>query len=241
MYFTEYGKGNKKTIVMLHGANFVHSFSKQYELSEKYHLVIPHLMGFGNEAHRTFNTDEQISSLAEFISSMASPVTLVGFSLGAQLGYRLAAEHRELFSGAVLISPWLCKDKASVEQIMKANENQFASFKKKWLCSLIGKMNGLTKEQRAELVRQMQMVNIDTIRHSVDNGITLDSVHGFDSVDFPVVALCGAKEQDIVKNSIIGMSKQNPLCTYEIWEKASHNIPPLYAARLNELICKVAG
>lgn len=241
MYCTEYSRENKKTIVMLHGANFVHSFMKQYELADRYHLVIPHLMGFGIEADKTFDAEKQVAELAELISEMGQKVTLVGFSLGAQVGYKLAAEHPELFNGAVLVSPWLCKDKTSLEQVMKANEKQYASFKKKWLCSFIGKMNGLSKEQRAEFVEQMQKVSIDTIRNSVDNGITLDSVHGFGNVDFPVIALCGGKEQDIVKNSIKGMSEQNPAhCTYEIWEKASHNIPPLYAEKFNEVISKLA-
>ncbi len=34
MYAEEYGKGNKEIIVMLHGANFVHTFSRQYILAE---------------------------------------------------------------------------------------------------------------------------------------------------------------------------------------------------------------
>ena len=47
MFVEEYGKENKKIIVMLHGIYDVHSFRKQYELSKKYKIVIPHLMGFG--------------------------------------------------------------------------------------------------------------------------------------------------------------------------------------------------
>lgn len=35
MHYYEYGKENDKTIVFLHGANFVHSFGRQYPLAEK--------------------------------------------------------------------------------------------------------------------------------------------------------------------------------------------------------------
>lgn len=55
---------------------------------------------------------------------------------------------------------------------MKMNEKQFASFKKKWLCNIIGMMNGLPREPRKKFVHQMQNVKIDTIRNSVNNGIT---------------------------------------------------------------------
>lgn len=241
MYCDEYGKENEKIIVMLHGANFVHSFGKQYPLADRYHIIVPHLMGFGKEADKTFTVDAQITELVELISSLGKKVALVGFSLGAQVGYKLVAGHQELFTCAILVSPWLCKDKDTVDKVMKANEKQFASFKKKWLCSFIGMMNGLPKEQRKEFVEQMQRVSIETIRNSVDNGITLESVSGFDTVTIPVVALAGGKEQSIVKDSVEKMSRMNEHCSYEIWDKAAHNIPPLFAKQFNELICKTVG
>ena len=101
MYCEEYGKENEKIIVMLHGANFVHSFGKQYPLADRYHIIGPHLMGFGNETDKTFNADEQVRVLAEFISSLGKKAALVGFSLGAQIGCRLVAEHQELFTCAI--------------------------------------------------------------------------------------------------------------------------------------------
>ena len=241
MYFDEYGKENEKVIVMLHGANFVHSFGKQYVLADRYHIIVPHLMGYGNEADRVFSTDEQINELADFISSLSKKTALVGFSLGAQIGFKLAAEHSELFSCAILVSPWLCKEKEMIDRVMKANEKQFASFKNKGLCSFIGMMNGLPKEQRREFVEQMQKVSIETVRNSVDNGITLDSVKGFEAVTIPVIALAGGKEEKAVKDSVIKMAEMNEHCRYEIWEKAAHNIPPLFAKQFNELICKTVG
>lgn len=130
MYYDEYGKENEKIIVMLHGANFVHSFGKQYQLADRYHIIVPHLMGYGNETDKIFNADEQINELVGFISSLENKVALVGFSLGAQIGFRLAAEHQELFTCAIVVSPWLCKNKETTEQVLKENEKQFALFKK---------------------------------------------------------------------------------------------------------------
>lgn len=39
MHYYEYGKENDKTIVFLHGANFVHSFGRQYPLAENIILL----------------------------------------------------------------------------------------------------------------------------------------------------------------------------------------------------------
>lgn len=241
MYIDEYGKENKQIIVMLHGANFVHSFGKQYVLAERYHIMIPHLMGFGNETDKTFDADQQIEELVKLLTDLNQKVVLIGFSLGAQIAYKMVAEHPDLFSAAIIISPWLEKNDKMLQYVMEQNEKQFASFKKKWLCNLIGFLNGLPGQQRKEFVDQMQEVTIETIRSSVDNGITLNSVRGFEDVSIPVYALAGEKEQEEVKNSVKAMADKNKNCKYEIWKKAAHNIPPMFAKRLNELIVRVVS
>ena len=123
--------------------------------------------------------------------------------------------------------------------VMEQNEKQFASFKKRGLCNLIGLMNGLPKAQRKEFVEQMQQVKIDTVHNSVDNGITLESVKGFEQVSVPIYALAGEREQAEVIGSVEEMAKRNPHCHSEIWKKAAHNIPPLHYKEFNALIEKV--
>ncbi len=233
----EYGKGNEKTIVMLHGANFVHSFGRQYVLSDRYHLVIPHIMGYGDDASRIFRTDECIAELAEFVRSLDKKVLLVGFSLGAQLAFRLLSENDELFTAAIIVSPWLIKEEPFLSEAMEMNLKQFKSFKNKFLCNMIGIMNGLPPKQRKEFVIQMQNVKEETVRNVVYNGITIDSVPGFADVSVPVIALAGGKEYPQIKDSVKRMSEINRNCRYEIWEKADHNIPPLFYKQFNELIC----
>lgn len=241
MHFEEFGKEHEKTIVMLHAANYVHVFAKQYCLSDEYHLIVPHLMGYGEETDKTFNTDEQIKELAEFISSLGKKVALVGFSLGAQVGFKLLSEHPELFNCAVLVSPWLIKDRETLDKVVAMNEKQLATFKKKWLCGLIARMNGFTKEQRTSFVEQMHKVTPETVKNAVDNGITLDSVSGFDKVDVPVLALAGAKEQDFIRDGVKKLSEMNTNCTSEVWDKAAHNIPPMFAKQFNERIRQIVG
>ena len=241
MHIEEYGKENDSTIVMLHGANFVHCFGRQYALAGSYHIVVPHIMGFGAEAGRVFDTDECIGELAELIRSYHKKVLLVGFSLGAQLAFRLISEHPELFCAAIIVSPWLEKQEPELSKVLRMNEKQLASFQKKGLCNLIGLMNGLPGAQRKEFVAQMQKVKTETVRRSVDNGITFESVPGFGSVDFPVIALAGAKEQPGVLNSVKKMAEINGNCRCEIWEKAGHNIPPVFAKQFNQLIRETAA
>ena len=240
MHYYEYGKENDKTIVFLHGANFVHSFGRQYPLAEKYHLIIPHIMGYGDAADEIFDTETAVKQLASFIADIGKKVTLVGFSLGAQLSVKLCAEYPQYFTSAIIVSPWLIKKEPMLSNVMAMNEKQFASFKNKRLCGFIGFMNGLPKEQRKEFVAQMQNVRIETVRSSVDNGITLETINGFENAYFPMIALAGSKEQTEVHDSVKGLAAMNKNCRYEIWDKAAHNIPPVFSKRFNELIIRMA-
>lgn len=240
MHYYEYGKENDKAIVFLHGANFVHSFGRQYPLAEKYHLIIPHIMGYGDAAGEIFDTETAVKQLASFIADIGKKVTLVGFSLGAQLSVKLCAEYPQYFTSAIIVSPWLIKKEPMLSKVMAINEKQFASFKNKRLCGFIGFMNGLPKEQRKEFVAQMQNVRIETVRSSVDNGITLETINGFENAYFPMIALAGSKEQAEVHDSVKGLAAMNKNCRYEIWDKAAHNIPPVFSKRFNELIIRMA-
>ena len=237
MRLEEYGKENEKIIVMLHGAHFVHSFGRQYPLADRYHIIVPHIMGFGDEADRVFDTEACVKELAQLVESLGKKVMLVGFSLGAQLGFKLLAEHEELFHGAVLVSPWLIKEEPMLSEIEKGNQKQLQQLKKRWLCNIIAVLNGLwPKVLRREFVEQMQRVKAETVRNVVYNGITLDSVPEFAGVTVPVVALAGEKEQAVIHDSVKQMAQLAKNCRCEIWEKAGHNIPPLFAGRFNQLL-----
>ena len=49
------------------------------------------------------------------------------------------------------------------------------------------------------------------------------------------------KEQKEVLDGVIKLSEINANCRYEIWNKAGHNIPPVFGKRFNELICSVVS
>lgn len=237
MYFEKYGDEQAPIIVFLHGAHFVHAFGRQYTLADKYRLVVPHIVGFGNEADRVFNAKQAVTELAEFIKGFDKKVTLIGFSLGAQIAVKLIAQHPELFNGAIVVSPWLIKQEPMLSEIYKGNEKQFRSLQNKWLCSFTGLMNGLPAAQRKEFVAQMQRVQLQTVKNTVYNGIALDTINGFENAAFPIIALAGEKEQDVMRESVLELSRRNPNCSAEVWERAAHNIPPVFYHRFNALIC----
>jgi pimeloyl-ACP methyl ester carboxylesterase len=244
MYTEEFGDPQSRTLVLIHGAFFTNTFGRQYVLQDRYHLVVPHLFGFGQETACTFEVDAQIAALKELCQSYADSAqkpTLVGFSLGAQLAFRLVSEEPGLFSSAVIVSPWLTDKDSIPQQVMDQNLKIYHQLQNKLQCNLIALMNGMPKNQRREFVESMQHVSEQTVRNAVDTGICFDTVPSYTDLRIPILALAGSKETDAVKKSVRLMAEKNPCCKYEIWDGASHNIPPVFAKRFNQTLVDFIG
>ncbi len=237
MYYEKYGDELNPIILCLHGEGNVHCFSKQCEhLSRNYCVIVPHLPGYGRNEVKTFTTVEALTELVEFIPSLGKKVTLVGFSLGAQLAYVMACKAPQLFNGVIMISPWLLKDPADVEKAMKqASDNEKLS-KNKLLVGFNALAMGLDKGEREENAEFAQNVSMTTILNSIDNGIKFEDFPSYNSVEIPMLALCGIKEGLEIRKTVRTLSMQNPRCAYDMWDGAAHNIPFKSASRLNKVV-----
>ena len=199
-------------------------------------MVIPHIMGFGKAADETFETEAALTQIKELICRLNPPVYLVGFSLGAQLGFRLLADAPMLFRRAVLVSPWLLKKDQIPEKVMRGNLKMLAQLKQPFVCGLIGRANGMAKQARVELVHSMQLVSEQTVRNCVDNGICFESAPRYAECRVPTLALAGKREAAVIQDSVRCMEERNPLCTFQLWERARHNIPQMFANRFNQTL-----
>ena len=106
--FDEYGNRNNPTILLLHGAGALDTFTRQYCFANKFHLVVPHLPGAGENAHIPYLPAETISLLHELIKSLHKEnIGVVGHSLGAQIAIMLVTRYPQHFSFAVFLSAWV--------------------------------------------------------------------------------------------------------------------------------------
>lgn len=237
IYYQKYGGDANPVIMLLHGTNFVHCFSKQIDfLSKDYCVIVPHLPGFGRNCDAIFTTDLAVEQVAELAASIGKPVTLVGFSLGAQLCLPLLCRRGELFNGAMMISPWLIKDNAEIEKMMKQQSDNEKSMRSGLISGLNSLTAGLDKDERREHAEFCKNVSMRSILASIDNGILLADYPEYGQLNKPLAAICGIKEPTDTRKSVRALAQQNPHCTYDMWDGAGHNIPFKCASRLNKTI-----
>lgn len=233
IWYDKYGENVSNAIMFLHGTNFVHCFSKQTAyFARKCQVIVPHLPGFGRSSDLIFSADLAVEQAAEIAKSIKHPVTLVGFSLGAQLCLPLMCRHGELFNGIIMISPWLIKDIAEIERYMRYQANNEKAMRN----GVSGFSAWLSRLERQEHREFCQSVSMRSILASIDNGLLLSDYPDYAGVEKPIMAICGMKETTNMRRSVRELAHQNPNCVYEIWDGAGHNIPLRFAPRLNKTI-----
>ena len=70
LHYDEYGSPGSPPLLLLHGAAALDTFSQQYDLAERYRLIVPHLPGAGENAGQVYHPEETVKELLELISSL---------------------------------------------------------------------------------------------------------------------------------------------------------------------------
>ena len=236
MYFDEFGINNEEIIVFLHGANMVHCFAKQYKLAKDYHLVVPHLVGFGNEAKRIYNKKDNITELIDLISKFNKKVNLVCFSLGSQLGFALINERPDLFKKVILVSPWLHKEQTDLDQAIKENSMILEQMKNPLLAKIACIPYGLDRKMKKEFVEYMKYVSDKTIINMVTDMVDFKDYPSYKNLNLNILAICGEKEDELMRDTLDELSNLNKNCISELWLEDFHNIPYKDSKRFNKTI-----
>lgn len=234
MYYEIDGKENEITLLMLHGENNVMTFTNQFPLANEYKLVTPHLIGFGNEGGTVYSTEKNVTALTALIRELNCKPVVVGFSLGAELAVYMLSKFPNMFSGAVIVSPWLSKKgfavnkkKLEAKLLFGAGQGRAAVFSE-------GDKMKFTQTQCEKLFELKQKTQYDSVVAAIDNGISFDTCKAFDRVSYVTVGVYGKK--DGIKDDVTQLEKLNPKCHSIGVENAGHNIPTNFAADLNRII-----
>ena len=157
--FKEYGNKENPTVILLHGAGVLHTFSHQLELASRYHLVIPELPGAGDLAGRLFDPEWTDNALLDLVRRLGGePVILAGHSLGAQIALRFALCHPELTVKAAILSAWINPRTRSVHRYIALARPAASLLHCAWLVRLQGMYWRLSHDETGDLVSQSKRI-----------------------------------------------------------------------------------
>ncbi len=227
MFFEEYGSRKYPTVLFLHGAGNVYSFARQYGYADRFHLIVPHLLGNGEEAEKEYSLEENLDGILELLHTLGGePVAAVGFSLGAQLVIPLLCREPALFDRALMVSPWILKKTHSLRWIEFLQELLFPLDQWPVFIRMQARSTGLNAEQTEASVRQGARLRRENIRRYVKDGVDIDDYPQFSRLKLPMLVLCGDHEsKKLMIASVHVLAQRNKNCHALVLKNHAHDIP----------------
>lgn len=227
MYFEEIGDRKNHTIIMLHGAGLPLGFVRQYSFAKEYHLVLPHLYGNGEEASEIYTLEQCVEGVLEIVKALGKDkVSLVGFSIGAQLIIPILCKGEVYFDKAVLVSPWICKSEQALNSVVKSMAQMASLMKIKWIARVQGNLVGMNQEQKSRFITYCQNTTKDNLIAMAKQGVNIEEYNEYRDLQLPMLAVAGSKENEEMHESVKLLHKLNPAyCEVKILEKHGHDIP----------------
>ena len=237
LHYDEYGDVTHPTILLLHGAMAVDTFSQQYDLLKSdYHIVVPHLYGAGVSVEKDYDPFTLEAELLEIIHFINKPkIIVIGHSIGAQLAVLLVAKYPNLFEKAVFLSPWVIPNERSTQLYTSMAPLTVWMLRQGWIVRMQGTYWGYTKEQRHFMASYSKKLSVSNYKAFFEKTIDLNDIPQFFRVEIPMLAVSGSRESKDIKQSVTKLG-ENPYCQTLLLNKAGHDFPMRKANRLNPII-----
>ena len=236
IFYDEYGNRDNPTILMLHGAGALDTFSQQYCFSDKYHLVVPHLPGAGKAATEVYEPEKTRQELYELIDSLhKDKIGVIGHSLGGQIAIMLVSENPELFRFATFLSAWVNPKPETIKMYCSLSGVSAKMLHWGWLVRFQGKYWNYTKEQAKYIAEYSKQITPQVYRSFFANTLDLGKLPFYRTVNVPMLAICGDEEVKDMKISLDLLS-ENPCCKTMILQKANHDFPMRNCEDLNKIL-----
>lgn len=237
LHFDEYGDVTRPTIVFLHGAMAVDTFSQQYELFKRdYHVVVPHLYGAGISVEKYYDPIAIEAELLELIDFIGKPkIIVIGHSIGAQLAVLLVAKYPNFFEKAVFLSPWIIPNERSTQLYTSMASVTVALLRQSWIVRMQGTYWGFSKQERDFMANYSKKITVSNYKAFFEKTINIHNLPEFYEVEIPMLAICGSRESKDIKKSVAALG-DNPHCKTLTMYKASHDLPMRKARQVNDLL-----
>lgn len=234
--YDEHGDRNNPSILFLHGAAALDTFCRQYYLSEKYHIVVPHLYGAGKSADIAYEPEKLKQELFTLIESLhKDKIGVIGHSLGGQLAVMLVCEHPEYFNFAVFLSAWINPNAKTIKMYCSMAGMTAKMLHWKYLVRFQAKYWHYSPEQAEYMAEYSQRLTPEIYKSFFENTLDLRKLPDYPKIDVPMLAICGSGEVKDMKTSL-NMLSSNPHCQTMILPKSSHDFPMRNSKQLNPII-----
>ncbi|WP_231554966.1 alpha/beta fold hydrolase [Microbacterium sp. ZOR0019] len=194
-------------------------------LTAEHRLLVPDLPGHGrNAADPYVSHAETTAALAQLLEEEGGSATVVGFSLGAQLAVRLAAERPDLVDRVVVISAQATPMRGTAATLAMLGALSWLA-RQRWFAKLQARQLYIPDELLPEYIRTSAGISRETLLRSVEENLRFVPPTAWGAFPGDALILVGAAEKALMKRSAAALDAALPQSTLQVVDGCGHGIP----------------
>jgi pimeloyl-ACP methyl ester carboxylesterase len=228
MEYREYGSDNLEMLVFLHGGGvggWMWDNQVKFFLS-KYHCLVPEIVAMDKSYGGHFTIEkaaDEVIQLIEFVGKQ-KPVSIVGFSLGAQIALSVICKEPAMFKAAIINSA-LVKPVPFAKLLIKAMLPALPLTKNKTFSDIQAKSMYIDKEYLETYYLSNKGINSRLFADIMSENMNYTIPPTFSRSSSKILLTIGEKEIRSMKASLKDLSKVNHTAQTFIVPKIGHGFP----------------
>ncbi|ALC91776.1 hydrolase [Bacillus sp. FJAT-18017] len=242
LHYQEYGDKKAPLLVFLHGGgvsswmwdNQIHYFSH-------FHCITIDLPEQGkSNLTEHFSIQKSAQRINDFIEKIANgkTVTVIGFSLGAQVTIQMLSLNPNLVDYAVINSALVRPNSFFKKMIRPSIKLTFPLIKNKSFSKLQAKTLYIDEKYFETYYKESSQMKPDTLIRILEENMSFEIPNDLNKATGKILVTVGEKEKAVMKKSAKDIVSSNPNCTGIIIPRVGHGIPLVDPAFFNQMVEK---
>lgn len=234
------GEFRAPPLVFLHGGGLAGwMWDRQAEYFKDYHVIIPDLPGHGRSAEVPFISINDAASkvLTAVMDAVGNDkISLVGFSLGAQIVVEILSRWPEKVESAIIISGLVRPVRFGKYFLVSVQKMTFGLARSRRFSELQAESMHIPKEYRDRYYQDLLKVSRDNFMMMMESNMSYALPDTFGASNVRTLVLAGAKELRMMRESAKDMVHANRNCTGYLVTGTGHEFPLAEPDFLNEIV-----
>jgi pimeloyl-ACP methyl ester carboxylesterase len=228
MHLEVSGQRDERTLLLLHGGGVGGWMWNplRAHLAPRLRLLVPDLPGHDRSAAQPWSSHEQTCTALEALveREASAPVTVVGFSLGAQLAVLLAARRPDLVERAVIISAQ-AKAMPGTKLTLALLSASAPLARQRWFAKLQARELFIPPQLMDDYLRTSAQITRETLVAAVGDNLRFKVPERWATFPGPSLVLAGKQERTLMLDSARLLAAQGVAGNLELVEGCGHGIP----------------
>lgn len=240
MHYEEYGDKDAPLIVFIHGGGVSSwMWDEQVQYLTNYHCVTVDLPEQGFNLHQgEFSIKHSAYKIIELINGFPNKksVTVIGFSLGAQVLLQMLSDRSIVIDYAIINSALVKPSKLGSKMISPIIRLTYPLIKSRTFSKLQAKTLFIGEDYFERYYTESNQMKRSTLVRILKENMSFEIPPGFNEAQGKILVTVGEKEKSVMKKSAVEIINCNENCTAVMISGTGHGVPMSKPILFNQMI-----